>query len=552
MYRKNGFIDAWQAPSIADREPIHQRAAGIAVVSQSPVGTSEVVIRDNSLRDMRPTETRQVAYVAFRNDAGVSWTVPAVEAPWSQVVPREHFLGSQDIDFVLQKVRVEVSVGATTVAGAVIKAQYAHSPTGPWADLCSATLDAGTNKTFYAAYSNLSQTLSHAPAYIRIVGSKGTGTASAMFTQIVVRFCRDGDAPRSLADTLAMARIPEGAGEPHARTTSAPTVQPTDRFLVLRPGVQRAILPRASSLIKTVVLLNKSGGNVGVIANEGRTARGARFDGSTYIDFARTGLSGLPANLQKFTVAFWVSFDTFANWNFLLSSFATAKGVLDICTLGSPAALQILGRNGTGVVVLDQRTATDVFAAGTLYHVLLSCDLTQPVIKLRINGQQAAWRTTGYTPVLTANGTIVLDSTNLRLGARSSAATPTFAGNLAQLWFEPNLYVDLDVQSNVDKFFAGGLAVNLGYNGWRPTGNPPALFLNADGGAFRINQAKTIESGTSTGTLQAPTLIVPGQETPYTIDGDGPLYTLLDGRSASFTTIDEGTEINKYARLGGV
>ena len=63
-------------------------------------------------------------------------------------------------------------------------------------------------------------------------------------------------------------------------------------------------------------------------------------------------------------------------------------------------------------------------------------------------------------------------------------------------------------------------------------------------------RCKTIESGTSTGTLQAPTLIVPGQETPYTIDGDGPLYTLLDGRSASFTTIDEGTEINKYARLG--
>jgi Major tropism determinant N-terminal domain len=552
MYRKNGFIDTWEAPTIFGREPIHQRAAGLAIFTQAPIGASELVVRDNSLRDVKPTESRQVAFVAFKNVAGVDWAIPLVEAPWSNVIPQQHFLASPDIDLIAQKVRIEVTAGATTCTGAIIKAQFASQPNGPWFDLCAVTLDSSTNTAVYGPYIALPSTILDAPIYLRIAGAKGSGASSVAVTQVVLRFCRDGDAPRSLTDKLPLARLPEGAGETHARQVATPIVNASSRFLVLRPGVQKVVLPRASSLIKTVVLQNKSGGTVSVLANEGKVANGARFGGGgNFIDFLRSDLAQIPATFQKFTASFWSSFDTFDNWNFILSCFTGNKGSFDLYTMGSPGSFVVYGRNTAGSVVIDQRTTNDL-ATGTLYHFLVSCDLTIPAVKLRVSGKSVSWKTSGYTPVLTGGETVSLDSTNFRVGARSSATTISIPGNIAQVWFMPDYYVDLDVSGNVDAFYADGLAVNLGHNGWRPTGSPPALFLNGNADKFLINLANPDQVAAATGTLGSPSLTVPGQQSAYTIDGDGPVYALANDKSASFTTIEDSIEINKYARLGGM
>ncbi|MBK8174271.1 MAG: hypothetical protein IPK66_02995 [Rhodospirillales bacterium] len=553
MFRKSGFVDAWEDVKTAGKEPIHQRISGISVVTQAPIGNSEVVIRNNPLRDMRQTETRQIAFVAYKSDSGVDWIVPAIETAWKQITPLEHFLRSSDFDFTLQKVRLEVTVGGATIEGAVLKAQYAFSAAGPWYDLCSVTLDSGTNKTFYPVYANIPVAVLQTSVYVRIAGQKGNGTGPVTVKSVVLRFCRDGDAPHATIDPLPLARIPEGAGDPPARPVTAAEVAVADRFLVLRPGVKRVVLPRTSSLIRTTLLQNRSGGAVTVLANEGKVASGAKFDAASYMEFPRTGLSTLPASFQKFTVSLWASFDTFDQWNFLLSCFQSGKGAFDLLSFGSPATLQVLGKSANGTVVLDYRTVTTALATGTLYHILIACDLTVPVIKIRLNGQSVAQLSAGYyTPVLTAGGLIDLNSTIVRVGARSSATTPALSGSCAQLWFAPGVYLDLDNQGNVDKFFANGAAVNLGYNGSRPTGVPPTLFLNGQGAAFGINQANPTEVATIGGTLTAPQLAVPGQEIAYTIDGDGPTFSLADGKSASFTTIDDPVEVSQYVRLGGV
>lgn len=60
---------------------------------------------------------------------------------------------------------------------------------------------------------------------------------------------------------------------------------------------------------------------------------------------------------------------------------------------------------------------------------------------------------------------------------------------LAELWFDPNQFLDLSVGSNVSKFISGGKPVNLGSDGSTPTGTKPMIYLHLDDGETANNFA---------------------------------------------------------------
>jgi hypothetical protein len=72
------------------------------------------------------------------------------------------------------------------------------------------------------------------------------------------------------------------------------------------------------------------------------------------------------------------------------------------------------------------------------------------------------------------------------VAARGSSAI-RFDGAIAELYFAPNQYLDLTVQSNREKFITGGKPVYLGNDGSLPTGTAPLIYLPNPAATVNVN-----------------------------------------------------------------
>ena len=341
-----------------------------------------------------------------------------------------------------------------------------------------------------------------------------------------------------------LAAIDAGASaEQELAEIAAPYSELTAKLAKTLTGVKAVVLNPAH---KQCVVKNGGSEPVVVVAPEGVTATGTVLNGSNCVDFSRS-VHGLPGSFQKFVCSFHASVDQprtdgTDHAQMIVSSFVALGATFELALLGvhpAPKVFQVFGRTAAGTVVVDHRSVDlpPSFTFGVLHHFLIACDLTVPVVQLAIDGQVIAWRPIGYTPILRQNEQIEMTTANLRIGGRSTTSSVNHLGHVEQFFLAFDRYLDISVPNNVQKFWNGG-AVNLGYNGWRPFGTPPALFLNGSDVDFRINKARaTNDPGTITGTLGAPTLLPTGTSPAQTIEGLGPTYLLAAQTKQQFVKI---------------
>ena len=314
-------------------------------------------------------------------------------------------------------------------------------------------------------------------------------------------------------------------------------------------GASQIILPK-ETVTNQVLISNRSGGSIEVLPYQGVPFGGAYFNGSTYVDLTLASLTDFATTFSKFTFSLWFSPDSLSGLRHLISSFNSLPapaGVFELDIAGDHY-LEFYMRSTAGTDLLRRRI--DLTVANVMYHFVLSADLSVPQFKSKLNGVTPTYYLSGYTPALAA-GSVTLDSTNLRIGGRSTVETANFIGNIAQVFIDIGTYIDLDVEENLAKFYNAGVA-GMGSNGWKPfgsgTADVPSLFMNNDSASFStlLNQSYT---GTVTGTLADMTIDV-DSDPAYTIAGSGTSMTLASAADASFSIINE-SPISRYHVIGG-
>lgn len=348
------------------------------------------------------------------------------------------------------------------------------------------------------------------------------------------------------AERGKLAAVEAGASaEQELKEITAPYSQLHSKLIKAKAGVKALVINAGH---KQCVVKNAGTDPILVVAPEGVVASGSVTNDGTFIDFPRTD-HGLPDTFQKFICSFYASLDQPASdgtdhSNYIVSSFLPGAGAFELALLGShplPKVFQVFGRTGEGTVTVDQRSVDlpeTAFTFDTLHHFLIACDLTAPIVQLAIDGQVIEWRPSSYfTPILQKNGTLAMSTPNLRIGGRSSTDSVNFRGHIEQLLLAFDSYLDISLPENVQKFWNNG-AVNLGFNGWRPLGTPPAMLLNGPGAEFSINKARaTNDAGIVNGTLVAPTLLPAGTSPAQTVEDSTAGYVLDAGIKQQFVRI---------------
>lgn len=150
--------------------------------------------------------------------------------------------------------------------------------------------------------------------------------------------------------------------------------------------------------------------------------------------------------------------------------------------------LSILGRDTSGNLVLQGVGTPAPDGIGDTFdwhHLLISYDLAgSPVIKMYVDDIEQT-----VTPVVaTADAKIGLSQVEeWALGAQLDGSNPLF-GAVFNMWFQPDLYVDLDdVEVRRQFITAGKRPVYLGRTGDRPfgLGTPPYIFFQGGPNLFR-------------------------------------------------------------------
>ena len=302
-----------------------------------------------------------------------------------------------------------------------------------------------------------------------------------------------------------------------------------------------AIIP--STAIQRAVK-NGNAGAITVHGPEGIVSSGCYFNGS---DFAWTvaSESWIPTAAQnKFVCSFWLRPTSKASSQYIWSTYNGANsGYVEVQFGGTDFTscyVQVeAAKAGTpATVTLRQRTAITLFPVDTWKHVLISVDLStgSPSCQIALNGVLLTLPQSGYTPVLAANDTFQITGTTLRVNKRGNNAGTTIDASLAQLFIAFGTSLDLSNSANVQKFYNSG-PVNLGFNGWRPLGTVPNLFMNANSSAFAENLAlqptASPRSATITGTPSSPLATISGVSAAGLID-NSPYVTLAAGGRANF------------------
>ena len=82
----------------------------------------------------------------------------------------------------------------------------------------------------------------------------------------------------------------------------------------------------------------------------------------------------------------------------------------------------------------------------------------------------------------TADALAWWQSTSFEIGDDGFSDSGWLRGDLFDLWLDTQVYFDLTVASNLEKFIYGGKPVDLGSDGSTPTGSAPTIFMRVESG----------------------------------------------------------------------
>jgi hypothetical protein len=197
----------------------------------------------------------------------------------------------------------------------------------------------------------------------------------------------------------------------------------------------------------------------------------ADFDGTN--DYMQRGADLTGAVDGKSGIfSVWIRIDATGIANTIVTSNSTAIGFYVQLETGN--IFQVRGVNAAGTVILELHTA-NAYTSGW-HHVLASWDLSSGVGSLYIDDVLDS-----------ASPTLTNDTLDYTKGAFNVGAFTGGAGGirlnacLADLYYQPNQYLDFSVISNRRKFISpNGKPVALGADGSLPTGTAPIIYLHLD------------------------------------------------------------------------
>lgn len=231
------------------------------------------------------------------------------------------------------------------------------------------------------------------------------------------------------------------------------------------------------------------------------------FDGSSDELRIETQLTGITDG-TTLTGSFWYNETTISAQQELYSSNADFVS-LRFQDYGSGPKATFGARRTDGTLILQAEV--DLPTDGEWHHILFSFDTANSANnRIYIDDVNQSISYFSGTPL---PGTI--DFT--RPGHYFSSNSALYDGGLAEFWWQPNLFLDLDVEANRRKFItANGNPVFLGSDGSLPTGTSPMIFLSGDTASWHTNKGTGggfTESGALTDFATSPytqrTKIVP-------------------------------------------
>lgn len=165
--------------------------------------------------------------------------------------------------------------------------------------------------------------------------------------------------------------------------------------------------------------------------------------------------------------------------------------------------IQVFGADSTLVTLLNMQTVNSYTATGEWIRITASWDLSVAGRHhLLINGVSDK----SVTTFVDGNIDYVDNASgpDFGVGGNHTGTSGRLNGELAEVYFNPGVYIDLSVAANDLKFGKGNRATPLGQQGTLPTGASPAIYLHLEefqgGATFAINRG-TGGNFTITGSL---------------------------------------------------
>lgn len=144
-------------------------------------------------------------------------------------------------------------------------------------------------------------------------------------------------------------------------------------------------------------------------------------------------------------------------------------------------AFRVEGRNAAGTLIMNVRAQVNIYGNdGQWYHVLACWDLATGASGLYFND------VLDHVQLTFTNDTIDYTDGDIACGGLPATGSNRMEGCLAEIWFAPGVFIDFGVPANRRKFrTAAGRPADLGSDGSRPTGTPPAIY-------FRLNDGEAV------------------------------------------------------------
>ena len=203
------------------------------------------------------------------------------------------------------------------------------------------------------------------------------------------------------------------------------------------------------------------------------------FDGTNDYLLRGADLTGSADGTQG-TISCWVNFNggDGASQNIIENS----NGFIYIVR-NSSNKFVIDANTSAPSAVVSMTSATSFTVSSGLIHVLMSWDTTAGVAHMYINDVDE-----DTTPTVSA-GTIDYVRGNWGIGGGVTAGANKLNGDLGELWFSLDTYMNLDDVRNRRKFIdENGDPVYLGANGELPTGTSPIVYCSGNEDVFITNK----------------------------------------------------------------
>jgi hypothetical protein len=145
-------------------------------------------------------------------------------------------------------------------------------------------------------------------------------------------------------------------------------------------------------------------------------------------------------------------------------------------------SFSVVGANVAGATIVNFESSVIPFGEWT--HIMTSFDLSDTAKRhLYVNGEEDLQTIAVYT-----DDTIDFTQPDWGIGAYPGHGN-LLNGALADLWFQPGVYIDLSDANNRRLFLQpDGNPVNMGSDGSHVTGSPPLVFMTGDAASWPTNK----------------------------------------------------------------